>query len=70
MPTRISFTLQHGDGRPAGAGARHRTVIETADPLGELARIADWAETCGVRLRDLDVRRPSLEDVYLQLTAE
>jgi hypothetical protein len=31
--------------------------------------LADWALGRGVDLPDLDVRRPTLEDVYLQLTA-
>ena len=31
--------------------------------------LADWALGHGVDLPDLDVRRPTLEDVYLQLTA-
>jgi ABC-2 type transport system ATP-binding protein len=30
--------------------------------------LADWALGQGVDLPDLDVRRPTLEDVYLQLT--
>jgi ABC-2 type transport system ATP-binding protein len=30
--------------------------------------LADWALEQGIDLPDLDVRRPSLEDVYLELT--
>jgi hypothetical protein len=30
--------------------------------------LADWALGRGVDLPDLDVRRPTLEDVYLNLT--
>jgi ABC-2 type transport system ATP-binding protein len=33
--------------------------------LGPLVR---WAEARGSDLADLDVRRPSLEDIYLSLT--
>jgi ABC-2 type transport system ATP-binding protein len=33
--------------------------------LGPLIR---WAESAGADLDDLDVRKPSLEDVYLALT--
>jgi hypothetical protein len=28
----------------------------------------DWAESAGADLPDLEVRRPSLEEIYLQLT--
>jgi hypothetical protein len=31
--------------------------------------LADWALDDGFDLHDIDVRRPSLEDVYLSLTA-
>jgi ABC-2 type transport system ATP-binding protein len=31
--------------------------------------IADWAEDAGHDLADLEVRRPTLEDVYLELTS-
>ena len=39
----------------------------TVPVLGALIR---WAETNGADLADLDVRRPSLEDIYLALTAK
>ncbi|MGO8958362.1 MAG: ABC transporter ATP-binding protein [Streptosporangiaceae bacterium] len=37
----------------------------TVPVLGPLLR---WAESCGADLDDLDVRKPSLEDIYLALT--
>jgi ABC-2 type transport system ATP-binding protein len=33
-----------------------------------LGTLAAWAERAGLDLPDLEVRRPTLEDVYLQLT--
>jgi hypothetical protein len=30
--------------------------------------LADWALARGTELPDIDVRRPSLEDIYLSLT--
>ena len=45
-----------------------RVVIETGRPLADLKVLADWALGRGLELPDLDVRRPSLEDVYLELT--
>jgi hypothetical protein len=37
-------------------------------PLGLLGVLAQWATDRGVEIRDLEVSRPTLEDVYLQLT--
>jgi ABC-2 type transport system ATP-binding protein len=40
------------------------------DPQRALARLLAWAEREGVPLEGLDVHRPSLEDVFLELTRE
>ena len=36
----------------------------------DLHELTQWAVSRGLALEELDVRRPSLEDVYLQLTSE
>ena len=43
---------------------------ETDDPTGLLHELTGAALARGAPLRDLSVVRPSLEDVYLQLTAD
>ncbi len=43
---------------------------ETEDPTALLHQLTSAALARGVPLRDLSVTRPSLEDVYLELTAE
>jgi ABC-2 type transport system ATP-binding protein len=72
MAARISFTLPAGvstGGLPLHASsANGRIVLESERPLAHLRALADWALAQGVDLPDLDVRRPSLEDVYLHLT--
>jgi ABC-2 type transport system ATP-binding protein len=77
MTTAIRFSL------PAGLGARDlppgvrplaepdggsTIVVRTESPLVHLQMLADWALGRGVDLPDLDVHRPSLEEVYLSLT--
>jgi ABC-2 type transport system ATP-binding protein len=73
MATRISFMLPDGigvDHLPLRASTQNgRAAIESERPLADLKELADWALARGVDLADLDVRQPSLEDVYLQLTA-
>ena len=77
MTTAISFTLPHHvrlDDLPAGLSARTgpgpagSTVVHSANPLVHLRMLADWALGRGFDLPDLDVRRPTLEEVYLSLT--
>jgi ABC-2 type transport system ATP-binding protein len=53
------------------ASSRDRLVTHaSSDPLPELRTLIDWAERRGTGLPALEVRRPSLEDVYLRLTGE
>jgi ABC-2 type transport system ATP-binding protein len=44
------------------------TVLRSSTPLAHLGRLSDWAASHGLDLPDIDVRRPTLEDVYLNLT--
>ncbi|HEX2047806.1 MAG TPA: ABC transporter ATP-binding protein [Acidimicrobiales bacterium] len=44
-------------------------VVRTVDPTPVLHTLTGWALERGVELRGLSVTRPTLEDVYLELTA-
>jgi ABC-2 type transport system ATP-binding protein len=57
------FTISPVDGR---------RMIETAtdSPTALLHRLTSWAVAHETELEGLEVVRPSLEDVYLSLTAE
>jgi ABC-2 type transport system ATP-binding protein len=48
----------------------HREELETDDPTELLHRLTGDALARGERLENLSVTRPTLEDVYLELTAE
>ena len=74
LPTRISFHLPSGTGADDLAPLGEFTVegdlvvFETQDAVNDLNRITGWALERGIELAGLEVRRPSLEDVYLELT--
>jgi ABC-2 type transport system ATP-binding protein len=42
--------------------------VETDDAQAELYKLLSWAEERGAELEDLEARRPTLEDVFLELT--
>src|ERR1700742_359495 len=47
-----------------------RIELHSAAPLPDLGRLGSWADGRGIEVGELEVRRPTLEDVYLRLTAE
>jgi ABC-2 type transport system ATP-binding protein len=63
--TRISFTAA-----PDGPTPPIEPVTITTEPLRALHELAQWGLREGIEVHDLEVRRPSLEDVYLQLVGE
>ncbi len=48
----------------------NQVTVATTDPQADLYRLLGWAERDGVELPDLEVRRPSLEDVFLEVTGD
>jgi ABC-2 type transport system ATP-binding protein len=74
--TEISFRLPAGISSgdlPAAVGARARidagaVSLKADDPVPVLRELTNWATDRGVGLPALQVRRPTLEDVYLELT--
>ena len=60
LPARLGATIESGDGRLA---------VTTEVPTQALYELTRWATEHAVELGELTVSRPSLEDVYLDLTA-
>jgi ABC-2 type transport system ATP-binding protein len=76
-PATISFRLPGGvsaaelPGEAAGAASENGSVAFKSDsPVKTLNELTDWALARGVDLEGLEVRRPTLEDVYLELTGQ
>jgi ABC-2 type transport system ATP-binding protein len=59
LPLPAGVAVQHADGHVA---------FRTATPTRDLKPLVLWAEARGRELEGLTVTRPSLEDVYLELT--
>jgi len=76
MAATIRFTLPEGtvagdlppELRALLAGEDGRVTLTSESPLAHVGALAEWARRRGIDLPDLDVRRPTLEDVYLELT--
>ena len=48
----------------------NEATIASTDPQRDLYLLLQWAESEGITLPDLEVRRPSLEDVFLEVTSD
>ena len=69
LPAGLSVRDLPGGLRPlAERGRDDSTVLRSESPLVHVQMLADWALGRGLDLPDLDVHRPSLEEVYLSLT--
>lgn len=79
LPTRITFRLPPGTAMPEISGLGHpepldagteagRFLIESTDVVADLNRLTGWAMDRDLVLDDLEVRRPSLEEIYLEVT--
>jgi ABC-2 type transport system ATP-binding protein len=74
--TRLRFRLPPDTGElppslRSGAMVTDGAVeLTTDDPTGTLHDLTGWALERGIRLDALEVSRPSLEDVYLEITGE
>jgi ABC-2 type transport system ATP-binding protein len=60
LPEPVRCALAGNDG--------DRVVIRAESTVSVLGPLIRWAESAGADLDDLDVRKPSLEDIYLALT--
>jgi ABC-2 type transport system ATP-binding protein len=74
--TRLRFRLVDGADDLPGTLRSEATVADatveltTDDPTSTLHELTGWALDRGIRLDELEVSRPSLEDVYLAITEE
>ncbi|HWT92838.1 MAG TPA: ABC transporter ATP-binding protein [Solirubrobacteraceae bacterium] len=70
----IGFTLPAGAALPPGVAeraqvAKGRVALRSARPMADLHALSGWALDHGLELHDIEVRRPTLEDVYLELVS-
>ncbi len=56
------------DADPGSNDRNLRVSVPAGDPLAALARVATALSDAGVSVRDIGLRRPTLDDVFLQLT--
>jgi ABC-2 type transport system ATP-binding protein len=69
--TRISFAKPDDRPLPFSAAVEDGLVVlQSKNPVQDLHRLTSWAIENGIEIRDIEVTKPSLEDVYLSLTGD
>jgi ABC-2 type transport system ATP-binding protein len=74
--TEVRFRLPDGIGAsdlPSSSATVHAdngfVVLRTGEPVRTLNELTGWALSRGIDLSSIEVGRPSLEDIYLELTS-
>ena len=68
LPEGVAIAELPGVARSAARSANGIVAFHTATPVETLNELTGWALGRGIALHGLEVRRPSLEDVYLRVT--
>jgi len=69
MPEHLPESWQGGVGAVFSDG-RRKLAASSAKPARIVVELVKWLESHGVEIEDLHIRRPTLEDVFLELTGK
>lgn len=53
-----------------GADRHGQTTLATSEPIEAIRAITSWAREVGVELDDLEMRKPTLQETHLEVTAD
>jgi ABC-2 type transport system ATP-binding protein len=56
--------------KTAIAEDRKKIMIQTSSPAKTLAEVVKWVDQAGLGLEDIHLKRPTLEDVFIELTGK
>jgi ABC-2 type transport system ATP-binding protein len=71
LPAEVTVeSLPLADGDQPELGREGRVVIRSARVMATLRGLSAWAIDRGYDIPDLRVQRPTLEDIYLELTEQ
>lgn len=62
----LMFAFSEGSGKARLDG--EHVVVETEDLIATMDHLVRWAKQSNIRLKNMTVRQPNLEDVFLSLT--
>ncbi len=69
MPEQLPESWQ-GEVAAVFSDGRRKLAASSARPARVVVELVKWLESAGVEIEDLHIRRPTLEDVFLELTGK
>ena len=70
LPPAVEMPRWPGAEPPQVSADRRTVTVSTAKPARTLVELVRWIDQHGVELADVQLRRPSLEDVFIELTGK
>jgi ABC-2 type transport system ATP-binding protein len=52
------------------SGDRKSLTVHSQNPARSIVELVKWIDSMGIGLADIHLRRPTLEDVFLELTGK
>jgi ABC-2 type transport system ATP-binding protein len=70
-PLPVDGVLQwRNAGQPVLSGDRRKLSVQTSHPARTLVDMVKWIEAKGIDLSDIHLKRPTLEDAFIELTGK
>jgi ABC-2 type transport system ATP-binding protein len=70
LPPEISLPRWNGASNVHISGDRKNFMIHSSHPARTLVEIVKWVDSLGIELADVRLKRPSLEDTFIELTGK
>jgi ABC-2 type transport system ATP-binding protein len=70
LPPEIALPCWNGASHVSVSGDRKNLVIHSSHPARTLVEIVKWVDSLGIELADVHLKRPSLEDIFIELTGK
>ena len=70
LPPEVALPRRNGASRVHASDDRKSLTIHSSHPARTLVEIVKWVDSLGKELADVHLKRPSLEDVFIELTGK
>jgi len=70
LPPEVALPCWNGASKVHASADRKSLAIHSSHPARTLVEIVKWVDSLGIELADVHLKRPSLEDIFIELTGK